>query len=382
MTALSPCSEDRRPPRNRSRPGRGSPTGRGPRRPTCSPRDRLVQFVGIPGRRLRDRVRRVARRPARRGGVERHRGPARGARRRRASVPGDEVIVPSHTFVATPLAVLHAGARPVFADVHRRPDARPPGRSTRSPPTAPGPSIVVHLYGVVCDMGRILERARARGIAVVEDCAQALGGEWQGRRAGTLADAGCFSFSQVKHLTTAGEGGMVVSADAASSRARVHSPTSAGSADGDAAVLPHVRTGWNYHLSEVQAAVGLAELERLELLEPRATPGVREVVRPRVFAASGREGRAAEHRGAPQRVLDLPAAARARAPHVRPRGRARGDRGGGHSAATDDETRKLRGAGVRGRRVRALPESPGSCVRARCACTCTPRGSAVTSTWS
>jgi perosamine synthetase len=122
----------------------------------------------------------------------------------------------------------------------------------------------VHLYGVACDMGRILERAKARGLAVVEDCAQALGAEWQGRRAGTIGEAGCFSFSQVKHLTTAGEGGMVVATDAGIA-GRARSIADLGrERGGDAATLPHARTGWNYHLTEVQAAVGLAELERLD----------------------------------------------------------------------------------------------------------------------
>jgi len=177
--------------------------------------------------------------------------------------PGDEVIVPSHTFVATPLTVLHAGARPVFCDVTDDQTIDP--RAIDELATARTRAVlVVHLYGVVCDMGRILERCRARGIPVIEDCAQALGGEWQGRRAGTLGEAGCFSFSQVKHLTTAGEGGMVVSADAGvASRARSIADLGR-ERGGDTAVLSHVRAGWNYHLTEVQAAVGLAELERLE----------------------------------------------------------------------------------------------------------------------
>ncbi len=177
--------------------------------------------------------------------------------------PGDEVIVPSHTFVATPLAVLHAGARPVFCDVGD--DQTIEARAIDELATARTRAVVaVHLYGVVCDMGRILERARARDISVIEDCAQALGGEWRGRRAGTLGDAGCFSFSQVKHLTAAGEGGMVATAreDIA---VRARSLADLGrERSGDAAVLPHARPGWNYHLTEVQAAVGLAELERLD----------------------------------------------------------------------------------------------------------------------
>ncbi len=177
--------------------------------------------------------------------------------------PGDEVIVPSHTFVATPLAVRHAGARPVFADSGD--DQTLDSRAIDALATARTRAVIaVHLFGIVCDMDRILARARSLGIAVVEDCAQALGAEWQGRRAGALADAGCFSFSQVKHLTAAGEGGMVTTADAAVG-ARARSIADLGrERGGDAAVLPHVRAGWNYHLTEVQAAVGLAELERLE----------------------------------------------------------------------------------------------------------------------
>jgi dTDP-4-amino-4,6-dideoxygalactose transaminase len=177
--------------------------------------------------------------------------------------PGDEVIVPSRTFVATPLAIVHAGARPVFADSGDDQTLDPRAIDGLATPRTRA-VIAVHLFGIVCDMDRILDRARERGIAVIEDCAQALGAEWRGRRAGALADAGCFSFSQVKHLTAAGEGGMVTTADAAIG-ARARSIADLGrECGGDAAVLPHVRAGWNYHLTEVQAAVGLAELERLD----------------------------------------------------------------------------------------------------------------------
>ena len=239
--------------------------------------------------------------------------------------PGDEVIVPSHTFVATPLAVLHAGARPVFCDVgdDRTIDPRAiDGLDT----TRTRAVIAVHLYGVMCDMGRILERARARGISVIEDCAQALGGEWQGRRAGTLGDAGCFSFSQVKHMSTAGEGGMVATTrDDIAARARSLADLGR-ERGGDAAVLPHAMPGWNYHLTEVQAAVGLAELERLDSWN-LAPAGFREGLRPRVLAAAGREGRAAQHGRAPQRLLGLPPAAGYRAPDLRHGPGARGARG-------------------------------------------------------
>ena len=176
--------------------------------------------------------------------------------------PGHEVIVPSHTFASTALAVAQAGATPVFCDV--TPDQTIDPRGIEPLVTERTKAlVVVHLYGIVCNLGPILEVASAYGLAVVEDCAQAAGAEWRGRKVGTIGDAGCFSFSQTKHLTTAGEGGMVVTG-----RADIADPLRSlrdyGRAPADqASPSLHVRLGWNYRMTEVQAAVGLAELERL-----------------------------------------------------------------------------------------------------------------------
>jgi dTDP-4-amino-4,6-dideoxygalactose transaminase len=176
--------------------------------------------------------------------------------------PGDQVIVPSHTFLSTSLAILNAGAVPVFADA---------GDDQTIDPSAIEPLVtartrailVVHLYGVVCAMERIVAVARRRGLAVIEDCAQCVGGEHQGRKAGTLGDAGCFSFSQGKCVCTGGEGGMVVTDDPGIAAA-CRSLRDYGREQEGTGPAAHVRAGFNYRLTEIQAVIGLAELERLD----------------------------------------------------------------------------------------------------------------------
>ncbi len=122
--------------------------------------------------------------------------------------------------------------------------------------------IVVHLFGIVCAMDRILDAARKLGLAVVEDCAQCIGGEHRNRRTGTLGAAGCFSFSQTKHLSTAGEGGMVVTGDQRVADA-CRSLRDYGRAPGEGGET-HERAGFNYRLTEIQSLVGTHELARLD----------------------------------------------------------------------------------------------------------------------
>ena len=187
--------------------------------------------------------------------------------------PGDEVIVPSHTFLSTSLAVLHAGAIPVFSDVGDDHTIDP--RALEALVTERTRAvIVVHLYGIVCAMDRILEAARRHGLSVVEDCAQSVGGEFQGRKVGTLGDAGCFSFSEGKHVSTGGEGGMVVTendklAEACRSLCDYGREQAAAESPGGVA---HVRVGFNYRLTEIQSVIGLGELDRLDTWNlPRRT---------------------------------------------------------------------------------------------------------------
>ncbi len=186
--------------------------------------------------------------------------------------PGDEVIVPSYTFIASSFCVVQAGAIPVFADVRRGDHTIDPVDVERKITPRTRAILPVHLYGNVCDMDGILDVARRRGLAVVEDCAQAHGATYKGRKVGTFGDLGCFSFCQSKTFTTGGEGGAVVTdseelADACRSfrdhgydvKTRLRLLELEG-------IRPyiHTRVGFNYRMTEIQSAIGLAQLRSLD----------------------------------------------------------------------------------------------------------------------
>lgn len=175
---------------------------------------------------------------------------------------GDEVIVPSYTFIATASAVLHLGATPVFADIE-------PATFTMSPASAAAlvssktrAIIPVHLAGAPADLDGITAMARGLDIAVVEDAAQAAGAEWRGRRVGAIGDLGTFSFQSTKVLT-AGEGGAVVTNNPAYAET-VWSLQNVGRVPGGE-WYEHHRLGWNLRMTEFQAAVLLAQLDRLDV---------------------------------------------------------------------------------------------------------------------
>jgi dTDP-4-amino-4,6-dideoxygalactose transaminase len=123
--------------------------------------------------------------------------------------PGDEVIAPAHTFAASVIPFARTGARLVWADID--PETRLITANTIRPLIGPRTKvlIVVHLYGLVCDMDPIIALARDFGLLVVEDVAQAAGAHYKGAAAGTIGDFGCFSFHTHKNITTLGEGGML-----------------------------------------------------------------------------------------------------------------------------------------------------------------------------
>jgi len=176
-----------------------------------------------------------------------------------------EVILPSHTFASTALAVVHAGAEPVFCDAAEDGTLDPRGIEALITPRTRA-IVAVPLYGTVCAMDRITEIARRHGLRVIEDCAQCVGGELKGKKAGTLGDAGCFSFSQGKHVSV-GEGGMIVCDDretAMACRSFCDYGREQGDADADAMAPAHVRAGFNYRMTEIQAAIGLSEMERID----------------------------------------------------------------------------------------------------------------------
>ena len=127
--------------------------------------------------------------------------------------PGDEVVVPPFTFIATAAAVQYTGARPVFADIEPESFTLDPARFESACTPRTRAVIPVHLYGQTADMDAIRAVAARRGAAVIEDAAQAHGAELHGRRAGTLGRLGCFSFYPTKNLGALGEGGLVTCDD-------------------------------------------------------------------------------------------------------------------------------------------------------------------------
>ena len=171
---------------------------------------------------------------------------------------GDEVIVPSFTFVATANAVLLAGARPVIVDIDLDTYNIDVDEARRAISERTKAIIPVHLYGLPADMKPIMELAEERGLVVIEDAAQAHGAEYWGRRVGGLGHMACFSFYSTKVMTT-GEGGMVTTDDDELAE-RLRSIRTHGQREGfDTYILGH-----NYRMTEIQAAIGLAQLRKVE----------------------------------------------------------------------------------------------------------------------
>ena len=127
--------------------------------------------------------------------------------------PGDEVIVPAFTFFATAEAVSHTGARPVFADVDPETFNLSPESLSGTITSKTRAVIAVHLFGQCVDLARIAELCRGRGLLLIEDCAQAFGADYQGRRAGAWGDFGCFSFYPTKNLAAVGDAGMITTSE-------------------------------------------------------------------------------------------------------------------------------------------------------------------------
>ncbi|MBV8946738.1 MAG: DegT/DnrJ/EryC1/StrS family aminotransferase [Solirubrobacterales bacterium] len=173
--------------------------------------------------------------------------------------PGDEVIVPAHTFIASALAVSHVGATPVLCDVHQGtglidPDA---ARAATGPRTAA--ILPVHLYGQACDMDAIRAFAGLHGLLVLEDAAQAHGARYHGRRTGGLGDAAAFSFYPSKNLGALGDGGAICTDDdvLASRIRRLRNL-------GQRAKGEHVELGYNERLDGLQAALLRVKLGHLD----------------------------------------------------------------------------------------------------------------------
>ncbi len=202
--------------------------------------------------------------------------------------PGDEVLVPASTYVSTAFAPLYQGARPRFVDVDPATACIDPAALQRALTPRTRAILVVHLCGVPCDMDAVNAFARERGLLVVEDAAQAHGSRYRGRSVGTLGDIGCFSFGSTKSLVT-GEGGLVLTDDdGLARRARLAMSLAERSALGRPALdtqswaptdePEYEMLGWNYRLGALQAAVGLAQLERLERIRELRARNARRLV--------------------------------------------------------------------------------------------------------
>ncbi len=186
--------------------------------------------------------------------------------------PGDEVIVPSYTFIASSFSIVQAGAIPRFADVNLDDHCLSVESAQRLVNERTKAVMPVHLYGNVCDMDRIRAFAKEHRLFVIEDNAEAFGGVYKGKKTGTLGDiAGC-SFCQNKTFTTGGEGGMVTS-DNEDLAWAARSVRDHGYDVKDRLNLLemeqrlsyiHNRVGWNYRMTEMQSAIGLAELDRMD----------------------------------------------------------------------------------------------------------------------
>ena len=172
--------------------------------------------------------------------------------------PGDEVLLPPFTFVATGSAVSALGAKPVFADI--RPDTYnlDPSELQRRVTIRTRAIVVVHLYGLAADMDPVLAFAGARHLPVIEDNAQAIGASYKGRRTGSLADAACVSFYPTKNLGAYGDAGMVVT-NSPELAARIRTLRNHGQSEKYRSTEP----GWNSRLDEIQAAILRVKLRHL-----------------------------------------------------------------------------------------------------------------------
>lgn len=196
---------------------------------------------------------------------------------------GDEVIVPSFTYIASVNTIRQTGAKPVFVDVKQEDWLMDPAEVEAKITPRTRAIMAVHLFGLPCDMDELQKIATAHGIAIVEDCAEALGTYYKGRHVGQFGTVGTFSFFGNKTITT-GEGGMVVTNDPDLFQRMI---IVKGQGQDPLRRYWHVEMGFNYRMTNLCAAIGLAQLERFETFLGRK----REIARlyRRELAGSGFE---------------------------------------------------------------------------------------------
>jgi len=180
---------------------------------------------------------------------------------------GDEVIVPAFTMISSVFSIVYCGAKPVLVDADRETWNMNVNQIEEKISDRTKAIMPVHIYGHPCDMDPIMKIAKKHGLYVVEDAAEAHGAEYKGKKTGGIGDVGCFSFYANK-IITCGEGGMIVTndeeiAERAKSLKNLAFPK-------EKRIYLHSEVGYNYRMTNVQAAIGLAQLERIdELVEMR-----------------------------------------------------------------------------------------------------------------
>jgi dTDP-4-amino-4,6-dideoxygalactose transaminase len=208
---------------------------------------------------------------------------------------GDEVILPSFTFIAAGNAVLYERSRPVFVDIEPRTLNLDPGKLERSITPKTRAIIVVHTFGHPADLDPIVDIARKHSLPVIEDACEAIGARYRGRPVGGIGDLGVFGFYPNKPITT-GEGGMVVTRDSQMA-ATIRALRNQGRMESDG-WLDHRLLGYNYRLSELNCALGLEQIKRIDdILDRREAlavqyserlQGIREVITPQLATPEGR----------------------------------------------------------------------------------------------
>jgi perosamine synthetase len=181
--------------------------------------------------------------------------------------PGDEIILADTNWIASAAPIVHLGAKPVFVDVRADSWCIDPDLAEAAITPRTKAILAVHLYGNLCDMERLLAIGEKHNIPVIEDAAEAIGSEYFGKRAGSMGRFGAFSFHGTKTVTT-GEGGMFVTNDAALFE-RVLTLSNHGRARGQTKQFWPDIVGFKYKMSNIQAALGCAQMERISELIDR-----------------------------------------------------------------------------------------------------------------
>ncbi|MFX1400799.1 MAG: DegT/DnrJ/EryC1/StrS family aminotransferase [Promethearchaeota archaeon] len=172
--------------------------------------------------------------------------------------PGDEVIVPPFTFIATASSILHNNAIPIFADIDGKTYTLDP-KSVKEKVNSKTKAIIpVHLAGISANMDSLTEIAKENNIFIIEDAAQSIGTKYNGKKVGSIGDIGCFSFYPSKNITT-GEGGMITTnSDEIAEQCRLLRH------HGEPSWYTYDRLGYNYRMTEIQGAIGKVQLRRID----------------------------------------------------------------------------------------------------------------------